>query len=156
MLYYLSKSEGSAGKRGPFTLWHNYHSHRFSSRLFFFSPLFSSLYTNSCTSSYTGIHLVKFADDTALISFLQGDEKERGPVLDLFSRWSHEAELLLNTSKTEEMSSDFRKELTSCLTTTIRELPIQFSLYVIEYTYHRCWIRSQVVVRSIYWIFFRK
>ncbi|KAK7902027.1 hypothetical protein WMY93_018796 [Mugilogobius chulae] len=48
------------------------------------SPLLYILYTNSCTSSYPRRHLVKFADDTALISLLHGDEQEHGPVLSEF------------------------------------------------------------------------
>lgn len=88
------------------------------------SPLLFIFYTNSCTSSYPGRNLIKFTDDTTLVSLLQGNEKQLGPVLDEFIERCNESHLLLNTSKTKVMSIDFRKEPTSCLT-TIRGQSIQ-------------------------------
>lgn len=66
------------------------------------SPLLYILYTNSCTSSHSGRHLVKFADDTALISLLQKDEMEHGPVLNEFISWCDDSHLILNAAKTKE------------------------------------------------------
>ncbi|KAK7882814.1 hypothetical protein WMY93_028988 [Mugilogobius chulae] len=80
------------------------------------SPLLYILYTNSCTSSYPHRHLVKFADDTALISLLHGDEQEHGPVLSEFISWCDDSHLLLNTAKTKEMIIDFRRDSTHCPT----------------------------------------
>ncbi|XP_052353660.1 uncharacterized protein LOC127916197 [Oncorhynchus keta] len=51
---------------------------------------FVPLYTNSCTSSHPDRHLVKFADDTALISLLHDDKEHHGPVLDDFVEWCEE------------------------------------------------------------------
>ncbi len=48
------------------------------------SSLLFILYTNSCTSTFTNRHLIKYADDTALVSLLHDDEEEHGPVLDYF------------------------------------------------------------------------
>lgn len=45
------------------------------------SPLFYILYTNDCRSNYGGRHLLKFADDTVLISLLQDGEVDHGPVV---------------------------------------------------------------------------
>lgn len=74
------------------------------------SPLLYILYTNNCCSSYPGRHLIKFADDTALVSLLREDEQDHGPVLEEFLVWCEKSNLLLNTSKTKEMSIDFRKD----------------------------------------------
>ncbi len=48
------------------------------------SPLLFILYTNSCVSSFKNRHIVKYADDTALVSLLHEGEEEHGPVLDFF------------------------------------------------------------------------
>lgn len=60
------------------------------------SSLLYILYTNSCTSSHSGRHLVKFADDTALISPLQEDELEHGAVLNEFISWCDDSHLMQN------------------------------------------------------------
>ena len=74
------------------------------------SPLLFILYTNNCSSPHPGRHLIKFADDTALVSLLQGDEQDHGPVLHEFLNWCEQSHLLLNTSKTKEMAIDFRRD----------------------------------------------
>jgi len=66
------------------------------------------LYTNSCTSTLPNKHLIKYADDTAFLSLLYDDDEEDGPVLDYFLEWCEKSSLLLNTTKTKEMSIDFR------------------------------------------------
>lgn len=74
------------------------------------SPLLSILYTNSCTGSYPGRNLIKFTDDTALVSLLQGNKQQLGPVLDECIEGCNESHFLRNTLKTKAMSIDFRKE----------------------------------------------
>ncbi|XP_045071977.1 uncharacterized protein LOC123485150 [Coregonus clupeaformis] len=86
------------------------------------SPLLYILYTNSCTSSHPDRHLVKFPDDTALISLLHDDEEHHGPVLDYFVEWCDESHLVLNTNKTKDMCIDFRKRRTPTSATSIREI----------------------------------
>jgi hypothetical protein len=84
------------------------------------SPFLYILYTNSCTSSHPDRHLVKFADDTALISLLHDDEDHHGPVLDGFTEWCEGSHLVLNTNKTKEMCIDFRKRTTPSSAISIR------------------------------------
>jgi hypothetical protein len=74
------------------------------------SPLLFILYTNNCSSPHPGRHLIKFADDTALVSLLQGDEQDHGPVLHEFLDWCEKSHLLLNTSKTKEVAIDFERD----------------------------------------------
>lgn len=49
------------------------------------SPLLFILYTNHCISAHSGRFFIKFADDTALVSLLKGDEDSHGPVLNEFT-----------------------------------------------------------------------
>lgn len=58
------------------------------------SPLLFILYTNSCVSSFNNRHIVKYADDTALVSLLYEGEEEHGPVLDFFLNWCKNSNLL--------------------------------------------------------------
>lgn len=67
------------------------------------------LYTNSCTSTLPNRHFIKYADDTALVSLLQDEEEEHGPVLDFFINWCKKSKLSLNTTKTKEIAIDYRK-----------------------------------------------
>ncbi|KAF7666674.1 hypothetical protein LDENG_00096780 [Lucifuga dentata] len=87
------------------------------------SPLLFILYTNCCTSTFPNRHLIKYVDDTALVSLLFDGEEEHGPVLDYFLNWCEKSNLLLNTTKTKEMSLDFRK-LKSSKPTFINREPI--------------------------------
>ncbi len=73
------------------------------------SPLLYILYTNDCRSSYNDRHLLKFADDTVLISLLQDGEADHGPALNDFIVWCDDHFLQLNVHKTKEMATDFRK-----------------------------------------------
>ena len=45
------------------------------------SPLLYILYTDDCRSNHLNRFLVKFADDGALLSLLQGFEQYHGPAL---------------------------------------------------------------------------
>lgn len=73
------------------------------------SPLLYILYTDCCRSRYPGHHIIKFADDTALVSLLEQDEVEHGPVLNDFVNWCEASNLNLNISKTKELILDFRR-----------------------------------------------
>ena len=95
------------------------------------SALLFILYTNCLTSSFPRRHLIKYADDTALVSLLLGDENEHGPILEEFISRCEVSNLLLNTSKTVEMPIDFRREPRPH-STTIRGQAIQT---VTEYKY---------------------
>ncbi len=74
------------------------------------SPLLFSLYTNDCTSKDPSVKLLKFADDTTLISLIQdgGESAYRKEVKEL-AVWCSLNNLELNTLKTVEMIVDFRR-----------------------------------------------
>ncbi len=61
-------------------------------------------------SYFNNRHIVKYADDTALVSLLHDGEEKHGPVLDFFLNWCENSNLLLNISKTKEMVINFREK----------------------------------------------
>ncbi len=74
------------------------------------SPLLFSLYTNDCTSKDPSVKLLKFADDTTLISLIQdGDESAYRQEVKELAVWCSLNNLELNTLKTVEMIVDFRR-----------------------------------------------
>lgn len=73
------------------------------------SPLLYILYTNSCQSKFENRHIIKFADDSVIVSLLKGGELDHGPVVNDFVSWCKEFFLELNVSKTKDMIIDFRK-----------------------------------------------
>ena len=74
------------------------------------SPLLYILYTDDCRSNHLNRFLVKFADDSALLSLLQGSEQYHGPALTEFVDWCDNSYLDLNVTKTKEMIVDFRRQ----------------------------------------------
>ncbi|KAK3556662.1 hypothetical protein QTP70_011926 [Hemibagrus guttatus] len=75
------------------------------------SPLLFSLYTNGCTSGHQSVKLLKFADDTTLISLISdGDESAYRGEIDRLASWCSTNNLELNSLKTVEMTVDFRKD----------------------------------------------
>lgn len=55
------------------------------------SLLLFSLYTNSCTSNHQSLKLLKFADDTTLISLIsRGDESAYKLEIDSLANWCTE------------------------------------------------------------------
>ncbi|KAK3550910.1 hypothetical protein QTP70_008073 [Hemibagrus guttatus] len=74
------------------------------------SPLLFSLYTNDCTSTDPSVKLLKFADDTTVISLIQdGDESAYRQEIEQLAAWCSLNNLELNTLKTVEMIVDFRR-----------------------------------------------
>ncbi len=74
------------------------------------SPLLFSLYTNDCTSKDPSVKLLKFADDTTLISFIQdGDESVYRQEDKELAVWCSLNNQELNTLKTVVMIVDFRR-----------------------------------------------
>ncbi len=75
------------------------------------SPLLFSLYTNDCTSKDPSVKLLKFADDTTVISLIQdGDESAYRQEVKELAVWCTLNNLELNTLKTVEMIMDFRRK----------------------------------------------
>lgn len=84
------------------------HQHWFSPGLCAL-PLLLMLYANNCGSSWENSYLVKFSDDTALLSLLQGNQSDHESALMEFVRWCDDSFLDLNVFKTKEFIIDFRK-----------------------------------------------
>ncbi|KAK3561058.1 hypothetical protein QTP86_026377, partial [Hemibagrus guttatus] len=75
------------------------------------SPLLFSLFTNGCASGHQSVKLLKFADDTTLISLISdGDESAYMGEMDCLVSWCSMYNLELNSLKTVEMIVDFRKD----------------------------------------------
>lgn len=74
------------------------------------SPLLFVLYTNCCRSTSESSSIIKYADDSVILSFLQDHEVGHGPVLDSFIEWCEESFLQLNVAKTKNMRFDFRRK----------------------------------------------
>ena len=68
------------------------------------------LYTDDCRSNHFNSFLVKFADDSALLSLLQGYEQYHGPALTEFVYWCDNSYLNLNVTKTKQMIVDFSRQ----------------------------------------------
>lgn len=73
------------------------------------SPLLFVLYTNECFSQHTGRHILKFSDDSVIVSLLSNDDPVHGPVVREFIDWCFSSFMCINVSKTKEMLIDFRK-----------------------------------------------
>lgn len=63
------------------------------------SPLLYIMYTNDCQSTHENRHIMKFADDSVIVSLLQGQEQGHGPVVDDFVSWCDQSFLHLNVAK---------------------------------------------------------
>ena len=84
------------------------------------SPLLYILYTNDCGSTYDGRHLLKFADDTVLISLLQDGEVDHGSVVKDFVELCDNHFLKFNVHKTKDMDIELRKTSHSTFPTIIK------------------------------------
>ncbi|KAK3565584.1 hypothetical protein QTP86_012898 [Hemibagrus guttatus] len=74
------------------------------------SRLLFSLYTNDCISTDPSVKLLKFADDTTVISLIQdGDESTYRQEIEQLAAWCSLNNLELNMLKTVEMMVDFRR-----------------------------------------------
>ena len=89
------------------------------------SPLLYILYTDDCRSQHTNRHILKFADDSAIVSLLNGKESEHGPVLNDFIAWCDSAHLHLNVSKMKDMVIDYRRKSPPTQVTAINGQPVE-------------------------------
>ncbi len=71
------------------------------------SSLLYILYTNDCCSTFENCRILKFADDTVIVSLLNSTETSHGPVFEYFLKWCNESFLSLNVLKTKDMCIDF-------------------------------------------------
>ena len=78
------------------------------------SPILFTLHTNDCKLNTKEVQLIKFADDSTLQGFINGDNDEslyRASIVE-FTEWCDNHRLLLNIKKTKELIIDFRKKKT--------------------------------------------
>ncbi|KAF7644299.1 hypothetical protein LDENG_00224440, partial [Lucifuga dentata] len=76
--------------------------------------LLFSLYTYDCKANHSSNHIIKFADDTAVIGLINdNDERVYREEVNNLVTWSLENNLVLNVNKTKELIIDFRKSITS-------------------------------------------
>ncbi len=75
------------------------------------SPLLFILYTIMCKSNNENRTLVKFADDSVIVSLLHDDESSHGSDVDEFVTRCEGPFLELNISETKEMIFDFTVSL---------------------------------------------
>ena len=74
------------------------------------SPFLFTLYTNDCVSTAPNQHIVKFSDDTVILSLLtkNTDISVHKAAVDTFVNWCDSHQLHINTKKTLEMLVDPR------------------------------------------------
>ena len=84
------------------------------------SDLFFILYTNNCLSNHANRYILKYADDSIIVSLLKGENQAHGPVVDDFIAWCDQSFLHLNVSKTKDMIIDFRKSPPNTLPTIMK------------------------------------
>ncbi len=63
-----------------------------------------------CQSKWKNRTILKYADDTVIVSELQGNESSHHPIIDDFIMWCEESYLQLNLPKTKYMIIDFRRK----------------------------------------------
>ncbi|KAK7939111.1 hypothetical protein WMY93_002437 [Mugilogobius chulae] len=78
-----------------------------------------------CRSSHQDRHILKFADDSVIVSLLSEDEQDHGPVLSDFVEWCDGSFLHLNVSKTKDMVIDFRRAPPLPTITVIKDTDIE-------------------------------
>uniref|UniRef100_A0AAR2JX07 Reverse transcriptase domain-containing protein n=1 Tax=Pygocentrus nattereri TaxID=42514 RepID=A0AAR2JX07_PYGNA len=74
------------------------------------SPLLFTLLTYDCSPIHPGCHIVKFADDTAVVGCITNrDESNYRQEVEHLEGWCRENNLCINVKKTKEMIVDFRR-----------------------------------------------
>lgn len=73
------------------------------------SPLLFILYTNMCRGRHDNRSIIKYVDDSVIVSLFQENESSHGLVTDDFVHRC-ESYLQLNTLKTKDMVTDFRRK----------------------------------------------
>ena len=73
------------------------------------SPVLYTLYTNDFIVTHKHVHLLKFADDSAIVGLSPHCGQDYFNVIESFYQWCNNNYLLLNVKKTKELIFDFRK-----------------------------------------------
>ncbi len=75
------------------------------------SPLLFTLLTYDCSARHPSCHIVKFADDTAVVGrIINNDESEYREEVEHLVQWCRGNNLCINVKKTKEMVVDFRRD----------------------------------------------
>ena len=82
-------------------------------------------YIDSCRSAHADRFLVKFADDSTLLSLLVGSHQDHGLALRYFFKWCDDSYLKFNVCKTKELVIDFRKHRQSPGKTIIHDQELE-------------------------------
>ncbi len=67
------------------------------------SSLLFILYTNMCQSNWENCTILKYVDDTVIVSLLQNGETGHGPAISDFVEWCEKSYLHFNVLKTKDM-----------------------------------------------------
>lgn len=73
-------------------------------------PVFFHLYLfyiDRCRSQFSDRHIIKYADDTVVLSLFKQGDTEHGPILNYFLDWCESSHLQINVSKTKDMMIEF-------------------------------------------------
>ena len=90
------------------------------------SALLFILYTDDCRSNHDNRFILKYADDSVIVSLLNDDETVHGQVVEDFLTCCNDAFLELNISKTKELCIDFRRGPHPIENTIICDQPVEF------------------------------
>ena len=90
------------------------------------APFLFTIYTSDIRSSSSNCHLIKFADDTALLGLIhKEDANEYTQLVNKFVEYCNDNFLVLNVSKTKELIIDFRIKRSEPEPVLIKNDPIQ-------------------------------
>ena len=84
------------------------------------SPLLFILYTNMCRSNRDDRFILKYADDSVIVSLLRDNETGHGEIVQEFVDWCEKSFLQLNISKTKNMHVDLRRHVSGKDVTSIK------------------------------------
>lgn len=70
--------------------------------------------------------ILKYVDDSVIVSLLRDTEASHGPVIEYFVRCCEDSYLQLNISKTKDMIMDFRKNCSTPDATNIKGQIVEY------------------------------
>lgn len=77
------------------------------------SLLLCVLYTNNCQSHHKGHHIIKFADDSVIVSLLSSETSEHGPIVHDFMDWCESSFSNIDVNKTKGVCIEFGEKPTA-------------------------------------------
>ena len=90
------------------------------------NPKLFALYTHDCTSSQDDNIIMKYADDTTILSFIRGgDESSYRELVHKTTVHGEDNDLILNTDKTKELIIDFRRRAKPLQPLTIKDTTVE-------------------------------